>query len=133
MTYTPYVWQDGSTGGTPISADRLNALEQGLAAASLTPNIALVAGGNYTVSVYDGSVIYTALNNAVTVTVGAPSGYQFGTLIIANHTANTSPINVTSTSQINGTATKSFSGAWATMILVPMGTTWHAFLGTAIA
>lgn len=34
MSYTPYVWVDGTSGGTPITAARLNAIEQGLHAAS---------------------------------------------------------------------------------------------------
>ncbi len=31
-TYTPTVWQDGSDGGTPITADRLNNIETGISA-----------------------------------------------------------------------------------------------------
>ena len=32
MMYDPYVWKDGEAGGTPITAARLNAIEQGIAA-----------------------------------------------------------------------------------------------------
>ena len=32
MTYEPYVWKDGEAGGTPITAARLNIIEQGIAA-----------------------------------------------------------------------------------------------------
>jgi hypothetical protein len=34
MVYTPYTWADNSSGGTPITAARLNALEQALASVS---------------------------------------------------------------------------------------------------
>ena len=37
MTYDPYVWKDGEAGGTPITAARLNAIEQGIAGVELTP------------------------------------------------------------------------------------------------
>lgn len=32
MAYTPYVWKNGASGGTPITAERLNIIEQGIAA-----------------------------------------------------------------------------------------------------
>ncbi len=34
MAYNPYTWSDGAEGNTPITAARLNALEQGLGTAS---------------------------------------------------------------------------------------------------
>lgn len=34
MTYTPYEWADGPEGGTPIVAERLNHIEQGIADAA---------------------------------------------------------------------------------------------------
>lgn len=37
MAYTPYEWKDGASGGTPITAERLNALEQGIANIELEP------------------------------------------------------------------------------------------------
>lgn len=37
MAYEPTVWADGEAGGTPITADALNKLEQGLADVELTP------------------------------------------------------------------------------------------------
>jgi hypothetical protein len=46
VTYTKQNWVDGQTGGTPLSADRLNYLEEGLrvAAADATAAAALVPG-----------------------------------------------------------------------------------------
>lgn len=43
MNYIPYVWRNNPAGGTPVVAARLNALEQGLAAASnqTTPDAVL--------------------------------------------------------------------------------------------
>lgn len=37
MAYTPFEWFDGEDGGTPITAERLNALEQGIADVELEP------------------------------------------------------------------------------------------------
>lgn len=37
MAYTPYNWKDGQAGGTPITAERLNHIEQGIADVELTP------------------------------------------------------------------------------------------------
>lgn len=36
MAYVPFEWADGSAGGTPITAERLNAVEQGVAEAGST-------------------------------------------------------------------------------------------------
>lgn len=36
MAYTPFTWANGASGGTPITAERLNAIEQGIAASSVT-------------------------------------------------------------------------------------------------
>ncbi|GAA1453463.1 hypothetical protein JOF45_000415 [Nesterenkonia lacusekhoensis] len=35
MAYVPYTWADGEEGGTPITAERLNSLEQGIAEVEL--------------------------------------------------------------------------------------------------
>lgn len=40
MSYTPQTWVNGSGGGTPLSAPRLNYLEQGLAAAAAAADAA---------------------------------------------------------------------------------------------
>lgn len=37
MAYEPQVWADGAEGGTPLSAVRLNHVEQGIAGVELTP------------------------------------------------------------------------------------------------
>ena len=37
MAYDPYEWHDGEEGGTPITAERLNHIEQGIAEIELTP------------------------------------------------------------------------------------------------
>lgn len=37
MAYTPFTWKNGKDGNTPITAERLNALEQGVANVELTP------------------------------------------------------------------------------------------------
>lgn len=37
MAYEPQVWADGAEGGTPLSAERLNRIEQGIAGVELTP------------------------------------------------------------------------------------------------
>ena len=37
MAYTPFEWADGEAGGTPITAERLNHIEQGIANVELTP------------------------------------------------------------------------------------------------
>lgn len=37
MAYTPYQWKNGESGGTPITAERLNHIEQGIADVELTP------------------------------------------------------------------------------------------------
>ena len=37
MAYEPHTWADGPEGGTPITADRLNHVEQGIATVELTP------------------------------------------------------------------------------------------------
>lgn len=36
MAYEPQVWEDGEEGGTPITAERLNHIEQGIAEIELT-------------------------------------------------------------------------------------------------
>ena len=35
MAYSPYEWADGEEGGTPITADRLNHIENGIASVEL--------------------------------------------------------------------------------------------------
>ena len=37
MAYVPYQWENGESGGTPITAERLNHIEQGIADVELTP------------------------------------------------------------------------------------------------
>lgn len=37
MAYEPYTWANGEEGGTPITAARLNHIEQGIAEVELTP------------------------------------------------------------------------------------------------
>ena len=37
MAYDPYNWADGEEGGTPITAARLNHIEQGITDIELTP------------------------------------------------------------------------------------------------
>lgn len=37
MAYTPFEWKDGENGGTPITAERLNHIEQGISDVELTP------------------------------------------------------------------------------------------------
>lgn len=37
MAYTPFTWKNGKEGNTPITAERLNALEQGISNVELTP------------------------------------------------------------------------------------------------
>ena len=37
MAYTPFEWADGEAGGTPITAERLNHIENGIANVELTP------------------------------------------------------------------------------------------------
>src|SRR5699024_293384 len=37
MAYTPFEWADGEEGGTPITAERLNHIENGIADIELTP------------------------------------------------------------------------------------------------
>lgn len=46
MTYNRQYWLDGEQGGTPLSADRLNALEAGVAAAADTADAAYVKPTN---------------------------------------------------------------------------------------
>ena len=36
MAYSPYEWADGEAGGTPITAARLNHIENGIASVELT-------------------------------------------------------------------------------------------------
>lgn len=37
MAYTPFEWADGEEGGTPITAERLNHIENGIADVELEP------------------------------------------------------------------------------------------------
>ena len=37
MAYTPFEWADGEEGGTPITAERLNHIENGIAGVELEP------------------------------------------------------------------------------------------------
>lgn len=37
MAYTPFEWADGEEGGTPITAERLNHIEAGIADVELEP------------------------------------------------------------------------------------------------
>src|SRR5690554_6397029 len=37
MAYEPFNWQDGEAGGTPITAERLNHIEDGIKNVELTP------------------------------------------------------------------------------------------------
>ena len=46
MAYAPYLWRDNSTGGTPITAARLNAIEQGIYnAAAAADSVGQVVNG----------------------------------------------------------------------------------------
>lgn len=43
MAYDPYEWVDGEEGGTPITADRLNHMEEGIKGAASTATWGQVA------------------------------------------------------------------------------------------
>lgn len=45
MSYNPFTWQNAADGNTPITATRLNAIEQGISDAALTADQALAAIG----------------------------------------------------------------------------------------
>lgn len=45
MPYTPQTWADGPSGGTPITADRLDVIEDGIAAATTLAEAALPKSG----------------------------------------------------------------------------------------
>ena len=59
--YSPYTWANDAGGGTPITATRLNALEQGLAAAS-TADLTPVTTGEATMPRYGVSTSGTSLS-----------------------------------------------------------------------
>lgn len=43
MAYEPFEWKDGEEGGTPITADRLNHIEEGVEAAAEAADAPLTA------------------------------------------------------------------------------------------
>ena len=52
MSYTPQAWVDGSGGGTPLSAARLNYIETGLQTAAAVADSAVASGGGTTAAAY---------------------------------------------------------------------------------
>lgn len=70
MTYTPTTWVDGSGGGTPITAARLNNIEGGVAAAAPSTNPALT---DPTITNYTESVVPIG-NTSTAKTIDLTSG-----------------------------------------------------------
>lgn len=88
LTYTPTTWADGSDGGTAITADRLNNIEQGVAAATkqVNANTKNIKALGDSVSQYlhieavtlnAPSSVRAKSSNIGTVTAPAVSGYKF--------------------------------------------------------
>ena len=85
MAYTKQTWTNGSGGGTPISAARLQYIEDGLeAAAAPTVTATTQAGTSYTLVLADaGTAVEFTSASSVTVTVppNASVAYATGTII----------------------------------------------------
>jgi hypothetical protein len=71
MAYSPFTWKDGNAGGTPLTADRLNALELGVKGAHDT------ADANA-----------TALAGKAPLARGVPAGGTAGQLLVKNSSAD---------------------------------------------
>jgi hypothetical protein len=115
LPYTPYVWHDGDTGGTLVTAARLNALEQGVGAANApadgcvyvtsysTLTAALTAastGDTFTrIRVVAGSTITLTNSNRLTIDVAYVHVDFQGALVDA--TALTSGVAITVTGTTN--------------------------------
>lgn len=67
MSYEPQVWQDGPEGGTPISAARLNHLEQGVAGISQAQDTGwrLVQVGRSSGTPWDGTLLVRRAGSSV--------------------------------------------------------------------
>ena len=103
MTYIKQNWVDGQTGGTPLSADRLNYLEEGLrvAAADATAAAALVpAAGND----------LTAVINSFVAPFNSSQPYR-------------NPTGTELTNGVAGIQRLAISGADASGLLTPLGFT----------
>jgi hypothetical protein len=57
MSYSKYSWADGASGNTPITATRLNAIEQGIADAAAAADAAVKRTGNESI---DGVKTFTS-------------------------------------------------------------------------
>jgi hypothetical protein len=90
VAYTPQVWVNGSTGGTPLSASRFNFMEAGiedadvrinaLENASATVQSNIQSGTTYTLALGDsGAVVEMTSSSANTITVPPNSSVAFPT------------------------------------------------------
>lgn len=113
MSYTPFTWADGPAGGTPVTAYRLNAIEQGLAAVDL--RLANVSDFG---AVGDGTTNDLAAMQAA-CGVGRP-------VLLANgatyYLAPSSMWNVPENTQLLGNATIKIPAVDATRITLQSGT-----------
>lgn len=71
MAYTPFTWKDGNAGGTPFTAARFNAIEQGIADAHATADAAT-----------------TGLAGKAPLARGIPAGGGAGQLLVKNSSAD---------------------------------------------
>ena len=75
-SYNPHEWADGPEGGTPITAERLNALEQGVAEASAEVNWGNLPGKPATFPPTVGTTATTAKAGNWNPTIGNVTGLQ---------------------------------------------------------
>lgn len=71
VAYSPFTWKDGNAGGTPLTAQRLNAIEQGIKTAADVADSA-----------------YTGLSGKASTTQVLPAGGASGQLLVKNSSAD---------------------------------------------
>lgn len=71
MAYSPFTWKDGNAGGTPLTAQRLNAIEQGIKTAADVADSA-----------------YTGLSGKASTSQVIPAGGASGQLLVKNSSAD---------------------------------------------
>jgi hypothetical protein len=139
-TYTPFTWVDGSAGGTPITAARLNSIETGIESmddrtAALELNIlapvTVTYAASVTIDAATGALFHITATGALTIAaISNPTNGQLVTIqVLASGADRVVSFSVGGVA--SGTVT---SGTWATWTLrYNSGTSTWALGATSLA
>lgn len=122
MAYIKQTWADGPSGGTPLSAARLNFMETGIES-RLT---VAVKSGAYTLTASDDVILANATSAGFTLTLPtavAPVGRVYS-IKKTDATSNVVTVATTSAQTIDGLTTRTIDIQYGSLTVVSDGTNW---------